>query len=92
MDLEGVLREAKRVIDGGLKHRDYDRVTELADQYYKYATGDLEGKLIQYIGREFLPEFELRKALTNSITPAVWKSITIPFYKVSRTDAVCRAL
>ena len=66
---EGLLKLTE-IIRGNLTHRDYKRVTELADTYYKMVSGDGVADLLQQIVKRETPEeFEMRKTITNSIIP-----------------------
>jgi hypothetical protein len=46
--LEG-FQELRRIIAGGVRHKDYKRVCELADKYYKMVTGDGISDLLERI-------------------------------------------
>ena len=82
---EGLLRLTE-VIRGNLKHRDYERVTKLADTYYKMVSGDgISDLLRRIVKRETEEEFEMRKTITNSIIPPTLASTKMPFQKTVRT-------
>lgn len=84
---------AKTLKKSGKVHKDYDRVTKLADEYLTLITGENTGKLLmQFVRRESKELFDQRCRLTQSITPAVANSIISPFYKVSRNDKVKRRI
>lgn len=78
-----------RLIENNETHKDYKRVTELAQTYKAMITGmDIEKQLIQVVRREDKEMFEQRVALTKSITPAVAASVRRPFNKVARNDRI----
>ncbi len=82
---EGLLKLTE-IIRGNLTHRDYKRVTELADTYYKMVSGDGVADLLRRIvKRETEEEFEMRKTITNSIIPPTLASTKLPFQKTVRT-------
>ena len=61
-----------KVIVDGKRHQDYERVTTLADKYYRYVTGiGLEKEMRQFHQRENDDAFEQRKKITKHIIPAV---------------------
>ena len=82
---EGLLKLTE-IIRRNLTHRDYKRVTELADTYYKMVSGDGVADLLQQIVKRETPEeFEMRKTITNSIIPPTLASTKLPFQKTVRT-------
>ena len=82
---EGLLKLTE-IIRGNLTHRDYERVTELAETYYKMVSGDGVADLLRRIvKRETEEEFEMRKTITNSIIPPTLASTKLPFQKTVRT-------
>lgn len=82
--IEG-LELLKKIIDKDLKHEDYDRVTELADKYYKMKTGDgIEDLLQQIETRVSDEEFKQIKNIYRSIIPSTLNSTKMPFLKASR--------
>ena len=82
---EGLLKLTE-IIRTKQTHRDYKRVCELADTYYKMVSGDGIADLLQRIvKRETDEEFEMRKLITNSIIPPTLASTKLPFQKVVRT-------
>lgn len=71
-----------------LRHQDYKRVNEIADDYQIYLTGENAGKkLIQFVPREPLDLFEQRVRLTQITTPDIAGGCVKPMYKVGRTPA-----
>lgn len=93
MKKEVGLELLKEVIKNDKKHEDYDRVTGLADKYYKLVTGDdIEDLLRQIIHRESEDEFQQRKDITRSVCPAVLNSTKLPFQKATRKQPVVRRL
>ena len=82
---EGLLKLTE-IIRTKQTHRDYKRVCELADTYYKMVSGDGIADLLQRIvKRETEEEFEMRKLITNSIIPPTLASTKLPFQKTVRT-------
>ena len=66
---EGLIRLTEIVRDDE-RHQDYERVTKLAETYYKMVTGDgISDLLKQVVKRESDADFAQRKELTNSIIP-----------------------
>ena len=93
MDKETGLKELIRIVKDDVRHKDYARVVELADLYYKLTSGDgIEDLLSQVMSRETEDEFKLRKAITASIIPPVLASTKLPFHKVSRKKPKIRTL
>lgn len=90
--LEG-FQELRRIIAGGVRHKDYKRVCELADKYYKMVTGDgISDLLERIVTRESEDEFEQRKRLTNSIIPPTLASTKLPFQKAVRKKPKVRMI
>ena len=82
---EGLLKLTE-IIRDNKTHRDYERVTKLADTYYKMVSGDGISDLLQRIvKRETDDDFEMRKTITNSIIPPTLASTKLPFQKTVRT-------
>ena len=93
MDTINGLAELTRIVKDEVKHKDYDRVVELAGTYYKMVTGDgLSDLLRQVTSRESDVEFEMRKLLTNSIIPPTLSSTKLPFQKVVRKQPLVRKI
>jgi len=93
MDKIKGLEQLKKVIDGDIKHKDYKRVTELADTYYKMVSGDDITELLHKITkRETDEEFEMRKLITNSIISPTLASTKLPFQKVVRKQPLVRKI
>lgn len=89
MELTAAFTLSNRLIETGEVHKDYTRVTDLADTYRIFITGqDIGKKLIQFVQREDADLFKQRLALTKSITPAVASSVRQPFNKVARNDRI----
>ena len=60
MDKIAGLELLKGIIDKEIRHEDYDRVTKLADKYYKLKTGDgIEDLLKKVEGKVTDEEFDL---------------------------------
>ena len=89
---DGLLKLTKIVTDN-IKHQDYERVTELADIYYKMVSGDDISELLHKITRrETDEEYEMRKLITNSVIPPTLASTKLPFQKTVRTKAKKRII
>jgi hypothetical protein len=89
---EGFLK-LKEIVTDEIKHQDYDRVTTLADQYYKMVSGDEISELLHRITRrETEDEYEMRKLITNSVIPPTLASTKLPFQKTIRTKAKKRII
>lgn len=87
---EGLV-ELIRIIKDNVRHKDYDRVTELADLYYKLVSGDGIAELLHQITkRETEEEYEMRKTITNSIIPPTLSATKLPFQKVVRKQPLER--
>jgi len=75
-------------IDKCLKHKDYDRVTKIAEDFGIYATGmGVSSKLIQFNPRESEDQFAQRLALTKTTTQDMFNSCLGPINKVGKTPA-----
>lgn len=89
MELTAAFTLSNRLIETGEVHKDFNRVTDLAETYRIFITGqDIGKKLIQFVQREDADLFKQRLALTKSITPAVASSVRQPFNKVARNDRI----
>lgn len=85
MNKIGGLELLKKIIDKDLKHEDYERVTKLAEKYYKLKTGDgLEDLLQQIETRVTDEEFRQIKRIYRSIIPSTLNSTKMPFLKATR--------
>ena len=89
MNLAEALLFLTEQIKSNKTHKDYQRVVDLAKEYHAHISGyKIEDYLRKFVPRESDEMFEQRKALTNSISPAVCSSLMKPFYKVSRNDKI----
>lgn len=87
-DLKKGMDVLKNTIVTKEPHKDYARVTEIAEQYTKFATGvGIETLLERFTPRENEDAFNQRIKLSQLITPAIVNSIAAPMYKVARTNA-----
>ncbi len=87
-DLAKGKKVLKDTIKFDLKHKDYERVTTLADEYTKFVTGvDIDKLLKQFTPRENAEAFTQRVALSQLITPDMANRIAAPMYKIGRTHA-----
>lgn len=79
----------QQTISRNLRHADYDRVVKLADEYRKLFTGeDIDTLLRQFARREDKAMFEQRKALYQSVMPAVANNLSNVFKKPLRSNRV----
>lgn len=86
MDKIAGLELLKKIIDKSMVHEDYDRVTLLAEKYYKMKTGDGIEDLLQKIETRVTDEeFEQIKKIYRSIIPSTLNSTKMPFLKATRT-------
>ena len=93
MDKVDGLELLKTVIDKELKHQDYERVTELADKYYKMKTGDdITDLLVKIVTRETEEEFEQRENISKSVVPSILNSTQLPFQKAVRKQPLLREI
>ncbi len=77
----------KHIVEKEIVHEDYKRVTDLADLYYRMATGDgIEALLKKIETRVTDDEFEMIKSIYRSIIPATLNSTKLPFKKVARKE------
>lgn len=82
-----------KIIDKDLKHEDYERVTELADKYYKYKSGDeIETELKKIEKAVSEEEFEQITRIYRSIIPPVVNSTQWPFQKAIKTKPTVRVI
>lgn len=78
----------KKVIQNDLRHKDYKRVCDIADEYTKYVTGSDIGTLLkQFTPRESDDLFKQRVKITSLTTPDIANTLATPMYKVGRTTA-----
>ena len=90
--IEG-LELLKKIIDKGIFHEDYKRVTELADKYYKLKTGDkIEDMLHQIETRTTKEEFDQIKRIYRSIIPSTLNSTKLPYLKAARKQPIVRTI
>ena len=75
MDKETGLDVLIDVIKEKKVHQDWERVTDLADKYYKLVTGDgIDELLKKIVTRESDEEFEQRKEITKSVCCLLYTS------------------
>lgn len=76
-------------IENNRRHQDYNRVTELADLYFKLFTGeDVASLLERFTPREDDKMFEQRQKLYNSVMPAVASNLSNVYNKPLRSNRV----
>ena len=93
MDKETGLAVLGDVIKNKITHKDYKRVVELSNLYYKMVTGDGVDKLLKrIIKRETDDEFKQRADITSSIIPAILNSTKLPFQKATRKQPIVRRI
>jgi hypothetical protein len=89
MDKEAGLLLLKNVIEKEIYHQDYERVTELASDYFKMKTGKgLTEKLDRILTRETEEEKKQRDNISKPIIPAILNSTQLPFQKCLRAIPV----
>ncbi len=82
-----------KIISDDSTHKNYKRVTDLADKYYAYVTGDgLDEELRQFAKRESEEDFDQRVLITKHIIPSVVSNLTAPERKVPRSNGMVRTL
>ena len=90
--IEG-FKELRRIVTDNIRHRDYKRVCDLADEYYKMVSGDgISDLLRRIVSRETVDEFEMRKTITNSIIPPTLASTKLSFQKAVRKKPKVRKI
>jgi len=83
----------KKIIKDNLRHEDYTRVTDLADKYYKYKSGDnIESELKKIEKAVSEEEFDQIKRIYRSIIPPVVNSTQWPFQKAIKTKPTVRMI
>jgi hypothetical protein len=93
MDKETGLELLKKVIEKEIYHQDYERVTELADKYYKMKTGHkITDLLRQIVTRETEDEFTQRCNISKSVIPSTLNSTQLPFQKAIRKQPLLREI
>src|SRR5512133_229145 len=81
------------IVKDKITHKDYKRVTDLADTYYKMVTGDGISELLHRVTRrETEEEYEMRKLITNSVIPPTLASTKLPFQKAVRKKPLTRKI
>lgn len=87
MTPEQALIILQNLILNNTTHQFYQRAVDHAKLYKQLITGEeQESLLIQFVRREDPEMFAQRKALTQSITPAVAEAIMNPFYRIGRLE------
>jgi len=80
-------------IVAGKRHKDYGRVTELADTYFTYFTGKgLDGELQQFTPREDEELFKQRKRITKHIVTSVAWNVTSVEKKIPRSNGITKVI
>lgn len=86
--LEKGISILKNTIQNNLTHKDYDRVTKIAEEYTKFVTGvNISSLLKAFTPRENAEAFQQRVALSQLITPDMANRIAAPMFKIGRTHA-----
>jgi len=86
--LEKGISILKSTIQNDLTHKDYDRVTKIADEYTKFVTGvNIDSLLKAFTPRENAEAFQQRVALSQLTTPDMANRIAAPMFKIGRTHA-----
>lgn len=93
MNKELGLIELTRIVKDHIRHQDYERVCNLAKDYYKMVTGDgISDLLRRIVRRETEEEFNMRKLITNSVIPPTLASTKLPFHKAVRKKPLVRKI
>lgn len=93
MDKIAGLELLKGIIDKEIRHEDYDRVTKLADKYYKLKTGDgIEDLLKKVEGKVTDDEFDRIKDIYRSIIPGTLNATKLPYQKAARKQPIVRKI
>lgn len=93
MDREEGYKLLVKIIDKEIKHQDYDRVTGLAEKYFRMKTGNGIEKMLQKIEtRVSDDEFDQIKRIYRSIIPATLNSTELPFTKALRKKPKVRII
>lgn len=86
--LEKGVEILKSTVRYSLKHKDYDRVIKIADEYTKFVTGvNIDSLLQAFTPRENAEAFKQRVQLSQLITTDMTNRIAAPMYKIGRTHA-----
>ena len=93
MEQEDFIKLLVEIVVEEKRHEDYKRVTELADMYYAFVTGEgLDDMMKRFTMRETPEAFTQRKQITEHIIPAVVSNITSVERKVPRSNGITRIL
>ena len=92
MEIEKVNAYIATVV-AGLRHKHYERVTELAEKYFTYYTGaDLDCELSQFTPREGEEMFEQRKRITKHIVTSIAWNVTSVERKIPRSNGITKVI
>jgi hypothetical protein len=92
-ELRLLVERLMSIVVGEQKHQDYERVTQLANDYYAYITGvGLDDMMKKFNMRETDEAFEQRKLITQHVIPSVVGNITSVERKVPRSNGKTRIL
>ena len=90
---EGGIALLADIIQKEKRHRDYERVTNMADKMKSLITGEeMDGLMRQFTRRESDGMFKQRLEITQHITSTVCKNLIKPEYKIPRSNGVRRIL
>jgi hypothetical protein len=93
MDKKKGVELLREIIGEEIVHQDYDRVTKIADRYYKLKTGDgIEELLHKIETRVTDEEFDQIKRIYRSIIPATLNSTKLPYGKAARKQPIVRKI
>jgi len=93
LSVEQAIRRLSLSIKNEVRHQDYERVTDLSDEYKRLITGEGIAKMLrQIVKREDKDAFEQRLEITETILPAISEKIMSPFNKVGRMDNVTKTI
>lgn len=91
MEYTNAINIVNDIIRSGLRHKNYQRTVDLANEYKTIITGDgVEKYMKQFPKRETEEEFKDRCKLTINITETVCGNIIDPQKKLSRSNSIER--
>lgn len=91
--MENINDYLKKLVIDKVRHADYERVTDLADKYHTYYTGDgLDDELQQFTPREEPDLFVQRKNITKHIVTSVAWNVTSVEKKLPRSNGITKLI
>lgn len=93
MTQQDAINLVKRIIQGGLRHANYDRTVELAELYKAFITGEgIEKHIVKFSRREDEEALKQRIEITSNITETVCAAVIDPQFKLPRSNSIERRL